>query len=104
MRPFTMNTPADFLPDGPTSLGSKQWKRDFMPTRVLGGANSTLRSQQEGEIGLFWTEHTGQQYARAFGYLADSYELTVPDTAGRDSQTRSSDVSMQNTNMDSGGL
>ena len=30
---------------------------------------------------MFWTEHTGQQYARAFGYLADAYNLSVPDTA-----------------------
>jgi hypothetical protein len=81
MRPFTMTTAADFLPDGPTPLGSERWKRDLNLTRVLGGASSTLRSPQESEIGLFWTEHTGQQFARAFGYLADTYNLSVPDTA-----------------------
>ena len=81
MRPFTMATPADFRPDGPTPLGSEPWKRDYNLTRLLGGATSTIRSAAESEIGLFWTEHTSQQYARAFGYLADTYGLSVPDTA-----------------------
>ncbi len=76
-----MSTAADFLPDGPTPLGSEQWRRDYNLVRIFGGANSTLRSPEESEIGLFWTEHTGQQYARAFGYLADTYSLSVPDTA-----------------------
>ena len=81
MRPFTMTTAADFRPDGPTPMGSEPWKRDYNLTRLLGGVNSTIRSAAESEIGLFWTEHTGQQYARAFGYLADTYGLSVPDTA-----------------------
>ena len=81
MRPFTMATAADYLPDGPTPLDSEKWKRDFTVVRVFGGAASTLRSADEREIGLFWTEHTGQQYARAFGYLADTYGLGVTDAA-----------------------
>ena len=81
LRPFTMTTAADFRPDGPTPLGSESWKRDYNLIRLFGGPNSTIRSAAESEIGLFWTEHTGQQYARAFGYLADNYRLNVTDTA-----------------------
>jgi hypothetical protein len=81
MRPFTMSTASDFRPDGPTPMGSEPWKRDYKLTRQLGGVNSTIRSDAETEIGMFWTEHTSQQYARAFGYLADNYALSVPDTA-----------------------
>jgi hypothetical protein len=81
MRPFTLSTAAQFLPDGPTPLGSEAWKRDYTLTRVFGGGDSALRSGEETEIGVFWTEHTGQQYARAFGYLADAYQLSVPDAA-----------------------
>ena len=81
MRPFTMITAGDFRPDGPTPLGSEPWKRDYNLTRVLGGTTSTIRSAAESEIGIFWTEHTSQQYARAFGYLADNYGLSVQDTA-----------------------
>jgi hypothetical protein len=81
MRPFIMTTAADHRPDGPTPLGSEPWKRDYTLTRVFGDKVSVLRSEAESEIGLFWTEHTGQQYARAFGYLANTYALSVTDTA-----------------------
>jgi hypothetical protein len=80
-RPFTLITASDFRPDGPTPLESEAWKRDYNLTRLFGGANSTLRSAAETEIGMFWTEHPPQQYARAFGYLADNYKLNVQDTA-----------------------
>jgi hypothetical protein len=81
MRPFSMTTAADFRPDGPTPLSSEAWKRDYNLTRLLGGANSTIRSAAETEIAIFFTEHTGQQYARAFGFLADTYGLSVTDSA-----------------------
>jgi hypothetical protein len=81
MRPFTMSTAAEFLPDGPTPLTSERWKRDYNLTRLLGGSNSTIRSASQTETALFWTEHTAQQFARVFGYLADNYGLSVPDTA-----------------------
>jgi hypothetical protein len=82
MRPFTMRAASDFLPDSPPALNSETWERDYNMTRVYGVAsNSSLRSSAETEIGLFWTEHTGQQYARAFNYLVDNYHLSLSDSA-----------------------
>jgi PAP2 superfamily len=81
MRPFTMSTPGDFLPDGPTPLSSEAWKRDYTLTRLLGGATSTIRLASETEIGVFWTEQTAQQYARSFTYLVNNYSLSVPESA-----------------------
>jgi hypothetical protein len=81
MRPFTMKSAADFLPDGPTALSGEDWKRDYNLTRAYGGANSTSRSTAETEIGVFWTEHTGQQYARMFNTLATANNLGVEDSA-----------------------
>src|SRR5205085_9231687 len=57
------------------------WEKGYNITRLLGSANSTIRSPAESEIGLFWTEHTAQQYARAFGYIVDNYGLSLADTA-----------------------
>ncbi len=81
MRPFVMKAASDFLPDAPPSLSSETWKRDYNLTRLYGDVNSTLRSANESEIGIFWTEHTGQQYARAFNYLVDNYQLGTADSA-----------------------
>lgn len=81
MRPFTMATAADFLPDGPTPLTSEAWKRDYTLTRLLGGTTSTIRSASETEIAIFWTEQTAQQYARTLAYLINNYGLSVPESA-----------------------
>ncbi len=79
--PFTMTTASQFRPEGPTTLTSDEWEDDYSQTRILGDINSTVRTPEQTEIGLFWTEHTGQQYARAFGYFAENYKLNVMDTA-----------------------
>jgi hypothetical protein len=81
MRPFAMQTPSQFLPKGPTPLTSEEWFDDYNETRILGEVDSTVRTPEQSEIGLFWTEHTGQQYARAFSYLAENYKLDVKDSA-----------------------
>ncbi len=81
MRPFTLTTAAQFLPDGPTPLSSDDWVEDYNLVRTLGDVNSAVRTPSQTEIGLFWTEHTGQQYARTFTYLAANYNLSVMDSA-----------------------
>ena len=81
MRPFTLTSAAQFLPDGPTPLSSDDWVEDYNLVRTLGDVNSTVRTPAQTEIGLFWTEHTGQQYARTFTYLAANYDLSVMDSA-----------------------
>jgi len=72
MRPFTMTSASQFLPSGPTALTSEEWIDDYNQVRILGEVDSAVRTPAQSEIGLFWTEHTGQQYARAFGYLAEN--------------------------------
>src|SRR6202022_4931486 len=58
-----------------------QWIHDYNQTATLGEVDSTVRTPAQTEIGLFWTEHTPQQYARAFGYLAKNYQQDIMDSA-----------------------
>ena len=82
MVPFTMTGAAQFFPDeGPDALDSQQWIDDYNQVMTLGALNSTVRTPQQTEIGLFWTEHTGQQYGRAFRNLATQQGLNTSDTA-----------------------
>ena len=77
-----MSGAAQFFPDeGPDALDSQQWIDDYNQVMTLGALNSTVRTPQQTEIGLFWTEHTGQQYARAFRNLATQKGLGTSDTA-----------------------
>lgn len=81
MRPFTLNSPDQFLPDGPIPLTNERWVADYNESRLFGDTNSTVRTPAQAEIGLFYAVHTGQQYSRAFGYLAANYNLDVMDSA-----------------------
>src|SRR6266853_43500 len=82
MVPFTMSGAAQFFPDeGPDALDSQQWIDDYSQVKTLGAINSTVRTPQQTEIGLFWTEHTGQQYARAFRNLTTQKGLSTSDAA-----------------------
>jgi hypothetical protein len=54
---------------------------DYNLTRVLGEADSTVRTPAQSEIGLFWTEHPGRQYSRAFNYLVANYNLNAMQSA-----------------------
>jgi hypothetical protein len=76
-----MKSPDDYLPDPPRALSSEPWSRDYNLTRNYGGTNSAVRSAAEAEIGIFWTEHTGQQFARAFNNLVTNYNLGTADAA-----------------------
>ena len=81
MRPFTMRTADQFLPDGPTALTSEEWAADCNVTRLFGGAVSDVRTAAQTEIGLFWTAHTGAQYSQVFNGLAQTYNLDLLDSA-----------------------
>jgi hypothetical protein len=82
MMPFTMSSPDQFLPnDGPPPLDSIMWTRDFNETKTLGQSTSAIRTPQQTEIGLFWTEHTARQYGRAFRQLAADHGLSTSDSA-----------------------
>ncbi len=82
MQPFTMRNASQLLPDEPPpDLRSEEWADDFNEVKTLGAINSTVRTPAQTEIGLFWTEHTSRQYARAFRALAVARALDTSDTA-----------------------
>lgn len=82
MTPFTMTSAGQFFPDeGPPALDSQEWIDDYNQVKALGAIDSVVRTPEQTEIGLFWTEHAGQQYARAFRNLATQEGLSTSDTA-----------------------
>ena len=67
MVPFTMSSAAQFFPDERSdALDSQQWIDDYNQVMTLGASTAPSERPKQTEIGLFWTEHAGQQYARAF--------------------------------------
>jgi PAP2 superfamily protein len=81
MRPFTFDDPAQFLPEPPSDLLSDTWADDYNQVKALGAINSTVRTQEQTEIGLFWTDHTTAQFGRVLRAKAIALNLGLADTA-----------------------
>ena len=81
MKPFAIVSNSQFRADGPPSLDSNRWAKDFNETKSLGALNSTTRTAEQTEIGLFYTEHTGAQYARIFRDFAQAQGMNLADNA-----------------------
>ena len=82
-KPFALSNPNQFLADleQPYSLDSKEWVDDFNRTKDFGAFNSTHRTPEQTEIGLFWTDHGAAQYMRAIRGLIESRNLNTTDAA-----------------------
>lgn len=81
MRPFALETPSQFRADGPPALDSDQWSNDYNETKSFGSQNGSARTTEQTVIGLFYTEHTGAQYARIFRDFAAQQSLSLSDNA-----------------------
>jgi len=82
MTPFTMKSADQFFPhDGPPNLKSKTWIRNYNETKSLGDINSTTRTAEQTEIGLFYTDHAPRQYAVTFQGLATQEGLDTAESA-----------------------
>jgi hypothetical protein len=82
MLPFTMESASQFLPvNGPPDLGSRKWARQYNEVKLLGAANSTVRTAAQTEIALFWTANPVATYFGAFRQLAVHKNLSLSKSA-----------------------
>jgi hypothetical protein len=54
VRPWSMESGAQFRPPAPPPLSSETWTRDLNEIREIGGLNSTKRTAEQTDIGRFW--------------------------------------------------
>jgi hypothetical protein len=81
LSPLAIGVNWRFRAEPPPSLGSARWAQDYDEVKRLGSATSTERTAEQTAIGLFYTEHTGFQYARIFRDLANAQGLGLSDNA-----------------------
>src|SRR6185369_12565157 len=82
MVPFTMQTASQFRPvNGPPDLGSQQWAQEYNEVKLLGAANSTVRTPTQTEIALFWTANPVATYFGAFNELVLDRHLSLSKSA-----------------------
>ena len=82
-KPFALLSADQFLADvpPPPSLTSATFTRDFNRTKDYGALDSTVRTPEQTEIGLFWTDNPAAQYSRALRALIASQRLDTASAA-----------------------
>jgi hypothetical protein len=81
MRPFMIESPSQFRPEGPPSMTSDDWARDYNETKLYGAVNSGVRTPTQTEIGRFYAEHTATQYSRITRNFAAGQNMSVADNS-----------------------
>ena len=87
VAPFLAESPDQFRPKGPNKLTSKRYATEFERTRLYGAKNGSLRTPEQTDIAVFWTENTVVQYNRALRGLATARGLSIGDSARLFAQT-----------------
>ena len=82
-KPFALRSADQFLErvPPPPSLTSETFTRDFNQTKAYGALNSSVRTPDQTEIGLFWSDNPAAQYSRALRGLVDSQGLDTAEAA-----------------------
>jgi hypothetical protein len=81
VRPFALESPSQFRPAPPPSLRSLRWALGYNLTRAYGSVDSSLRTDEQSEIAIFWTENTAQQWNRNIAAQAGRVGLSGLETA-----------------------
>src|SRR5215475_7410693 len=81
LTPLTLPSASQFRHDPPPALSSERFADDYNEVKVYGVATGSLRTDEQTEIGRFYTEHAVAQYSRAFRRYASENALDLQQTA-----------------------
>ena len=79
--PLALDASSQFRPDGPLPLNSRQYAADLKQVEKLGRLDSTIRTDEQTRIALFWTDHDIPQWNRNLIRLAGERRLGAVQTA-----------------------
>jgi hypothetical protein len=81
VRPLALRTASQFRPPGPLALTSRRYAAELAETEALGRVNSSVRTQQQTETALFWSDNTTADWDRAVRGLALTRGLDLEQSA-----------------------
>lgn len=81
MRPFALKSADQFRPDGPPSLLSRRWARDYNEVKEIGSRTSTTRTAEQTIAARFWAEPPVQQARGSFRKFILDHELGIVQAA-----------------------
>ena len=81
MRPFLLESPAQFRAPPPPSLTSHRYARDLNETEAYGAINSTVRTPDQKAIAYFWVGFNVNQYNQTFQNVVNQHHMDLVDAA-----------------------
>jgi hypothetical protein len=81
LKPFTLNSGAQFRAEGPPALTSAEYTADFNEVKSLGAVNSTTRTPEQTQIALFWLENSNYTWNRIARLAAVAHNNTLAQNA-----------------------
>jgi hypothetical protein len=81
VRPFAMNSGAQFRVDPPPDLTSQLWADDYNETKTVGSLTSTTRTAEQTEIGYFWADSGPLLWQNALRNISGMYLHDTGDAA-----------------------
>jgi hypothetical protein len=81
VRPFLIKSGTQFQSDGPLSLTSRKYAREFDEVKSLGSATSTTRTADQTLAARYWAENPPQTWSRIFRTLSAQQGLSLADNA-----------------------
>jgi hypothetical protein len=87
LKPFAVESQSQFRADGPPNLTSGQWADDYNETKTFGAATGSARTQEQTDIGWFYTDNPGAYGNRIIRQIAADQNLTLADSARFFAQT-----------------
>jgi hypothetical protein len=79
--PLALQAGSQFRPDGPSPLSSEEYAADLEQVKELGRFDSTVRTEEQTNVALFWTDHDIPQWNRNLVRLAAERGLGAVQTA-----------------------
>jgi hypothetical protein len=70
VRPLTLASNDQFRPDGPNPLTSAAYAEDFNEVKAYGRIDSAVRTPEQTQTALFWSDNVARQWPRAERALA----------------------------------
>ncbi len=81
VRPFLIESGTQFQSDGPLSLTSRKYAREFDEVKSVGSATSTTRTADQTLAARYWAENPPATWSRIFRTLSAQQGVSLADNA-----------------------
>jgi hypothetical protein len=81
VTPLTLTSNDQFRPDGPNRLTSAEYAEDFNEVKAYGRVDSAVRTPEQTQTALFWSDNSARQWPRAERALALAAGLGLAESA-----------------------